>query len=1466
MADIDPIRMLNMPGEITGAPSPRYNFLEGIISDPGMAQAMAMIAPQFLQYLGVGGNAFLPQQVPGQLLMDQMASAKYMADMRANTNFMMPRDQKVMAKMFTGVGSSLGFNMTPMAQNYMNNFAGIINHPGGQMVASMLLGGPQNVEDIFFGRRGSAVQLASSVNALGFYRPDSVTGADRMTGDSLKQFTEQLYGNLYGPGANLNDISGLSAGRVGTMATELARRGLLPQSLSTMPNNLQMTEMRANRPENFEQSIAKDLAHEAFTLAGTSFKGPDGKPVKYADLDGKSRQAIIEKETADPASEFRRKAADVNAKIDDNKSTFEDIANMAGGAEGIRRIDATRVGNKLKDYSGAISAIRTIFGDAGMGNAPMQQLIAGLDALTQGGMSSMGAGRLENVIRRTQMASKDSGVSLEALMGLTSRAGALADQNGLNRAVVPEAVIATMERGQAMRDSGAFMPGFGKMDKDKATLFALDQVIRSDASRASRKASVARRLVKENEGNKEFADRAGADDLRAFVAAYERGDSTFVDSAGKTVDISQALGENADNFFADMFKRAGFTPTEVSSRYYDAESTEENLLSGRVIGAQRYRTIQRNAGKFAEDMLRQGIGNSLPEQERNKILASVGRSFATAQIDDVDNSMTQAERVNVLQGAMRRGVENYAREKLGAKATEDQVNAEVERLTTTPGGLFTSEAQMRSIAGTEQAEVARYFRGMNGMTIQDFRTSSGIRVQSNYENLARRHRAKASLAQTLGGADGDGSNFLQRLSEYFIDGRAVGASFAQYVLNTIDDVGQQKELIALAGGREAFENATNAAAEQFSEATVDTDKERDEVIKDLVAAGAQETVHGRGFRTKERQDALKTLKERFKTVPGGEAIFHGKTTVVSTEELAANMDRPENEAVLTAAKAAYESNLRNAGITVKPGEVDAIFSDDKKRKQALTELAQDEGIRKKLSSLGVSDAAMESIGLGGYTLTEKELNRLIQPYAFLAGKTPTQIARSLQLMQSSGQMMREMGSGKLKASTILDVVGEKITDGDKKKTLETKMEEALSKYDDDKVTVDKDGKTTKESATMTAVKAAAEAATADLPREEAEKIQQKIIDTTNLARAQRIYGGFDSMQADARPEKIKKAARLTAIREAVKAGTIQITADDVANNGNSFGEIMGELDRDIPEERKKELREKLDQKGLGAILTQLEKEKDPKRREELQKALDRGLSGSDEEVRKRIAADQIVPDQEKDGGRVSSAVDRVMSDAKRIEEATGGKKDQDGPFAGLATQISGAISSAFTSAVAQGLKDVKIQNVTIDKLTLSSNILSSLIAGLFSSGNKDGITGTPQKQGDATAPSKPVSTETPGKPPSPTTVPIEDQPAVDRPRPVPAKPPEKPEPPVKSVAETTKTADASEKLTNQLKTTLTAAISTAMPVTSSAAQAADAGIRALTARVTFNNLHNGILELMPQPMEPTPGNGAPVIPTNINGS
>ena len=328
------------------------------------------------------------------------------------------------------------------------------------------------------GATGSAAVLASRVFEAGRYRADPVSGKLGLSAGSAAAQADLLFSRLYADGTAAR-TAGLSAGTLGDLQAELTTRGLLP----------------GGRPARDEllAALSPDAVGAAARRQGVA---PDN---------GRFRPADLDKLLADP-------------ELSDK----------------VRRVDAARVGRTLEGYSEAVAAVRDLFGANGRPDAPMAELIGGLEALTAGAVGKADPSALARSVRSTANLARQAGVSIE--QALVLQQGAASQLRALGGSVL--AAPGAAQEGLAFR--GAYDAlGLGRVadprrsDVDTLTRQATGQAAEAAVSETALTLTAARKLAEVS------PFRAGSDIAR-LVEAQSRGADTFTDAAGVTRRV--ALG------------------------------------------------------------------------------------------------------------------------------------------------------------------------------------------------------------------------------------------------------------------------------------------------------------------------------------------------------------------------------------------------------------------------------------------------------------------------------------------------------------------------------------------------------------------------------------------------------------------------------------------------------------------------------------------------------------------------------------------------------------------------------------------------------------------------------------------------------------------------------------------------------------------------------------------------------------
>lgn len=205
------------------------------------------------------------------------------------------------------------------------------------------------------------------------------------------------------------------------------------------------------------------------------------------------------------------------------------------GPDDLREEEMRRIADRLKPLAGAVSAMRDIFGDAGKPDAPMRQLISGLQALTQGGLATMDPGQLEQILRKTQMLARTTGLGLQGMMQLNASAAGVTDQLGLDRSFAPLIANSAAAYSQAFAQEKGMTGGYGMLDRSGAMM--MDMQLTAGAARSPMAAQLGGILMLSDRQRGQAGYKGSA--LEAMAQAIDRGDTSF-EYQGRKRDLAMS--------------------------------------------------------------------------------------------------------------------------------------------------------------------------------------------------------------------------------------------------------------------------------------------------------------------------------------------------------------------------------------------------------------------------------------------------------------------------------------------------------------------------------------------------------------------------------------------------------------------------------------------------------------------------------------------------------------------------------------------------------------------------------------------------------------------------------------------------------------------------------------------------------------------------------------------------------------
>jgi len=270
------------------------------------------------------------------------------------------------------------------------------------------------------------------------------------------------------------------------------------------------------------------------------------------------------------------------ADIADTVKRVKDTTGLDVGEVG-KDVQASRVRDRIAQYAKTIAAINDIFAEAGRPNAPMGELLAGLQKMTQGGFGTMDPNTLSRVVRTMHAATQTSGMSMEMMQQLSG--------------IVGEALRASGGPAQMAGPITAYMSGYGKRFADLGFgvenpegLTRDETILRTAQRMADTAGSEQANLMGAVLYQAQFA--AADSPLRAVAEAFKNRETKAELADGKVFDLVNLTGDAVTGLFRD----SGLTDEALRSQlmarnqnqYMMRLNPEAALLYGNRAAAAEY--------------------------------------------------------------------------------------------------------------------------------------------------------------------------------------------------------------------------------------------------------------------------------------------------------------------------------------------------------------------------------------------------------------------------------------------------------------------------------------------------------------------------------------------------------------------------------------------------------------------------------------------------------------------------------------------------------------------------------------------------------------------------------------------------------------------------------------------------------------------------------------------------------------
>lgn len=514
----------------------------------------------------------------------------------------------------------------------------------------------------------------------------------------------------------------------------------------------------------------------------------------------------------------------------------------------IRSFNAQRTLDTIKDWSKAVRAMEDIFTASGRPDAPIEELLNGLEALTQGASTSLGADRAAKIARTSQVLQQVTGVSIDTYMGLQQHMGVIAQRLGVAPELVPALTQEMVTGNLALRQVG-LTPTWGLSSVTKLTQQHGNLLAGASASRLNNAFGA---LLRVRRGAGGFA--AGSEAER-IAQALMSGDAsalegiTEADVLGALRAARGANGEALDiNVQQVLRQRAANQETMLD---YGTHRVTRRLQSGEV-------------RQHAARAIRNALGSQLAAQGFDQRQQQAIAERVARELLDMDDA-TFAD-VSARNAAISSVLEQVTGGRISGGATAEQVYGAVDQA-------------FRDRQGRSLADV----RALHGKAFLDQQDRVALEVQAERElsdalaPLKTRGGLMRRVVAALADPSGKGAQDLKELL-----GKAIGGVGLDEIAKAVG--GQAEELHQLQ------QEYTDLLDQRRKATTPEERKAIDEKLNrlrgDIGARAAalhrvfKETKFGEGVTLEEVEQAipLEKLKELSEKASEGKKDGGGDTT------------------------------------------------------------------------------------------------------------------------------------------------------------------------------------------------------------------------------------------------------------------------------------------------------------------------------------------------------------------------------------------------------------------------------------------------------------------------------------------------------------------------------------------------------------------------------------------------------------
>lgn len=430
-----------------------------------------------------------------------------------------------------------------------------------------------------------------------------------------------------------------------------------------------------------------------------------------------------------------------------------------------RSFSATKITQSIEKMRGAVSAMRDIFGDMNRQNAPMVELLNGLNAMTQGGLSHMSSAELEKTVREAYATAKSSGLGIEGLLGFQGTAGQVLGQLGLNPSMAPQIAKASATYGQAYGEAGQ-LKNYGAIDKEMAS--QIDIRLRAQAAASVQAVRLAALMGFADEFVRSDGITGFGKNTEAYAIseAVRRGDKTY-----KYNGQLKSVYKQGTEMLGIITSGTGVNADEASMALMRSPAAAQRMIEKYGIGdIVREGSFELDIAPRFSPVVASAVATSLnrvaglSDKAKGQLSYDIGNALLTESHNLIDTNPELFTEGN--QVARNKKLAQILQSKLGGKLAGIDQNT----LTNIVKNVFDSAEDFMHRPGSGYND-ARSFTSLLGIN----RTKA-----FDIQRRLQQENAKTAAAQTAASGLGQ-ANLVQRFSDYLQNLTADGGKFSDFI-------------------------------------------------------------------------------------------------------------------------------------------------------------------------------------------------------------------------------------------------------------------------------------------------------------------------------------------------------------------------------------------------------------------------------------------------------------------------------------------------------------------------------------------------------------------------------------------------------------------------------------------------------------------------------------------------------------